>query len=72
VAAAPRAPKIVCRSSQLAWLAGTTEICGSGAGMGAILQVETAGQRLALKFDCPNGVLGGLEPPPLEVLRQHG
>jgi hypothetical protein len=31
-------PKILCRSSQLAWLAGTTEIDGSWAVMGAIIE----------------------------------
>jgi hypothetical protein len=40
--AAPRAPKTVCRSSQLASLAGTTEIAGSRFVTHALLRERAA------------------------------
>ena len=51
VAAAPRVPKTVCRSAQLASFAGRTEIAGSVADMPTILQVERAYRQVLTFID---------------------
>ena len=60
---APRVPKTVCRSSQLASLAGTTEIAGSAAVMRTIVQVAgPAGRSFASDERGAHAALEGLAP----------